>query len=61
MHADFTAAVRAMTRSARTFEPIAANAALYEELYQQVYRRMYKGLAPLYARIRRITGYPPAD
>jgi sugar (pentulose or hexulose) kinase len=44
-----------MTRSARTFEPIAANADLYEELYQQVYRRMYKGLAPLYARIRRIT------
>jgi len=61
LHADFPAAVRAMTRSARSFEPIAANAALYEELYQQVYRRMYKGLAPLYARIRRITGYPPPD
>ena len=41
--------------------PIAANAALYDELYEQVYRRMYKGLAPLYARIRPITGYPPAD
>jgi sugar (pentulose or hexulose) kinase len=61
IHADFATAVRAMTRSARTFEPIATHAALYEDLYQQVYRRMYRGLAPLYARIRRITGYPPPD
>jgi sugar (pentulose or hexulose) kinase len=61
LHADFASAVRAMTRSARTFEPIPAHSALYEELYQQVYRRMYKGLAPLYARIRRITGYPAPD
>ncbi len=61
IHADFATAVRAMTRSTCTFEPIAANAALYEDLYQQVYRRMYRGLAPLYARIRRITGYPPPD
>jgi sugar (pentulose or hexulose) kinase len=50
-----------MTRCTRTFEPIAANASLYDDLYRQVYRRMYRGLAPLYARIRRITGYPAAD
>jgi sugar (pentulose or hexulose) kinase len=61
LHGDFLAAVRAMTRTARTFEPIAAHAALYEELYQQVYRRMYRRLSPLYARIRGITGYPPPD
>jgi sugar (pentulose or hexulose) kinase len=61
LHADFASAVRAMTRTARTFEPILAHSALYDELYQQVYRRMYKGLAPLYARIRRITGYPAPD
>jgi sugar (pentulose or hexulose) kinase len=61
LHGDFATAVRAMTRRARTFEPIAVHAALYEELYQQVYRRMYRGLSPLYARIRRITGYPPPD
>ncbi len=61
LHADFPAAVRAMTRVARTFEPDAKNAALYDQLYEQVYQKMYPRLAPLYARIRAITGYPARD
>ena len=61
LHADFDTAVRAMTRVSRTFEPDATNAALYDQLYDQVYRRMYARLAPLYARIRAITGYPARD
>jgi len=60
LHGDFATAVKRMTRVARTFEPDAARADLYEALYAQVYRRMYGRLAPLYASIRRITGYPPA-
>lgn len=58
LHPDFPSAVRAMTRVSRTFEPDARNAALYDELYGQVYQKMYARLAPLYARIRAITGYP---
>ena len=61
LHPDFPAAVRAMTRVARTFEPDAKNAALYDQLYEQVYQKMYPRLAPLYARIRDITGYPARD
>lgn len=61
LHADFPTAVRAMTRVARTFEPNAQNAALYDELYKQVYQKMYPRLAPLYARIRAITGYPARE
>ena len=56
LHPDFPTAVRAMTRVARTFEPDAKNAALYDQLYEQVYQKMYPRLAPLYARIRAITG-----
>jgi len=58
LHADFGAAVREMTRVARTFEPDAGNAALYDALYAEVYQKMYGRLAPLYARLRAITGYP---
>ena len=61
LHADFPTAVKAMTRVARTFEPDLKNAALYDELYEQVYQKMYGRLAPLYARIRAITGYPARD
>ncbi len=61
LHADFPSAVRAMTRVARTFEPDASNAALYDQLYEQVYQKMYPRLAPLYARLRAITGYPSRD
>ena len=61
LHADFPTAVKAMTRISRTFEPDAKNAALYDELYGQVYQKMYPRLAPLYERIRAITGYPARD
>ena len=61
LHGDFGTAVRSMTRVERTFEPDVRNAALYDELYGQVYQKMYARLAPLYARIRAITGYPSRD
>jgi sugar (pentulose or hexulose) kinase len=59
LHPGFEAAVRAMTRCARTFEPNAAHHALYDRLYQRVYQPMYERLRPLYESIREITGYPP--
>ena len=61
LHGDFATAVKSMTRVARSFEPDAKNAALYDELYEQVYQKMYPRLAPLYERIRAITGYPSRD
>jgi sugar (pentulose or hexulose) kinase len=61
LHPDFPTAVRAMTRVERTFEPDGTNAGLYDELYEQVYQKMYSRLAPLYARLRAITGYPARD
>ena len=61
LHADFATAVKEMTRVARVFEPDRRNADLYDELYAQVYQRMYPRLAPLYRRIRQITGYPARD
>ena len=50
-----------MTRVSRTFEPDRRNADLYDALYEQVYSRMYRRLAPLYRRLRDITGYPSRD
>lgn len=61
LHGDFSTAVKAMTRTGRAFEPDATNAARYNELYHRVYKRMYKQLAPLYADIQNITGYPRLD
>jgi len=61
LHSGFDAAVAAMVRTGRCFEPIAANAALYENLYQRVYKRMYAQLSPLNAEIQKITGYPRID
>jgi sugar (pentulose or hexulose) kinase len=53
LHPDFPAAVAAMTRQGRTFEPDPGRAALYDELYTRVYRRMYRRLGALYANLRR--------
>jgi sugar (pentulose or hexulose) kinase len=58
LHAGFTGAVAAMSRTERTFEPNPSVRALYDALYHRVYRRMYGRLQPLYAAIREITGYP---
>ncbi len=59
LHPSFEAAVAAMTRIAETREPSPIAHAVYEDLYRNVYLRMYDRLRPLYAEIRRITGYPP--
>jgi sugar (pentulose or hexulose) kinase len=58
LHPDFGAAVAAMSRVARTFEPRPKEQALYDALYRRVYKQMYARLRPLYEAIREITGYP---
>ena len=58
VHADVPAAVRAMCRVGRVFEPEAAAVKTYDALYREVYRELYPRLRPLYRRIRAITGYP---
>lgn len=58
LHRDFDAAVAAMTRTVRTFEPDPARATLHRAMHERVYARMYRRLLPLYREIRGITGYP---
>ncbi len=58
LHEDFPAAVSAMTRVGRTFEPNRENFRLYDALYREVYLKMYDRLKPLYRKIQDITGYP---
>jgi sugar (pentulose or hexulose) kinase len=55
---DFDTAVKSMTHSCQSFEPIKRNHELYERLYKEVYMKMYRQLKPLYEAIREITGYP---
>lgn len=55
---DFSAAVAAMTRVGKTYQPDAANHKVYDQLYQRVYKEMYPRLQPLYRDIQKITGYP---
>ena len=59
LHPSFDAAVEEMTRVAETRDPDPVTRTTYEQLYRRVYLRMYERLWPLYAEIRRITGYPP--
>ncbi len=59
LHPSFDAAVAAMTRIAETRDPDPAARAVYDDLYRNVYLKLYERLQPLYAEIRRITGYPP--
>lgn len=56
LHEGFDAAAKNMTRVGRRFEPVAANARLYERLYREVYTHMYGRLQPLYRRLRTIVG-----
>lgn len=58
LHADFPAAIAAMTRTGQVFQPDPAAQRVYQQLYTQVYLHMYRRLRPLYRRIRQITGYP---
>jgi sugar (pentulose or hexulose) kinase len=58
LHPDIPAAVQAMTRIGSVRDPDPTAHATYEELFRHVYRPMYRRLRPLYAEIRRITGYP---
>ena len=58
LHPDFPAAVKAMTRVGRVFDPDPATSSLYDRLYRRVYTQLYARLQPLYEEIRSITGYP---
>jgi sugar (pentulose or hexulose) kinase len=58
LYPDFGAAIAAMTRIGRVFEPVPANREIYDRLYRRVYRRMYGRLQPMYREIAAITGYP---
>ena len=58
LHADFPAAIAAMTRVGTVFTPQPEAQQVYQRLYQEVYLRMYRQLKPLYQSIRQITGYP---
>jgi sugar (pentulose or hexulose) kinase len=54
LHRDYPAAVAAMTRIERQFEPRPEVNVLYEALYREAYLRMYDRLAPLYSALQRI-------
>ncbi|MDI9569333.1 MAG: FGGY-family carbohydrate kinase [Pseudomonadota bacterium] len=56
LHPDFAAAIAAMTRLGRVFEPHPERRDIYEQLYKRVYLQMYRRLKPLYEAIREITG-----
>jgi len=58
-YGDFPAAVKAMTRIGKVFEPVPRNRDIYRELFEKVYLKLYDRLKPLYEDIRQITGYPP--
>ncbi|MEM8857882.1 MAG: FGGY-family carbohydrate kinase [Chloroflexota bacterium] len=60
LHADFSSAVKAMTRTGQVFEPNASNHQIYIELYERVYKKMYAQLRQFYRDIRDIVGYPAA-
>ena len=58
VYPDIVTAARRMIRTQTVFEPDPSHADLYRQLYDRVYCKMYPALSPLYARIRKITGYP---
>ncbi|MBF0201976.1 MAG: FGGY-family carbohydrate kinase [Desulfamplus sp.] len=58
IHPDFMSAVNRMVRIQRQFVPSPENVHLYHRLHTEVYQGIYRALAPLYRKIRDITGYP---
>jgi sugar (pentulose or hexulose) kinase len=58
IHASFEAAMGCMVSEHKVYEPDPVRSELYRRLYRRVYRKIYKAMAPLYAEIQKITGYP---
>lgn len=58
LHASFKAAIGCMVSEHKVYDPDPMQVELYRQLYRKVYRRIYKAMAPLYAEIKKITGYP---
>ena len=58
VHGSVRDAVTAMAHEGARFTPEPDAVRTYDALYRDVYRPLYARLAPLYRRIRAITGYP---
>ena len=58
IHSSFAEAVGQMVQIQSVFEPDPMHVALYRQLYRRVYQKIYQAMAPLYAEIKEITGYP---
>jgi len=58
LHGSVREAVTAMAHEGARFTPERDAVRTYDALYREVYRPLYARLAPLYHRIRAITGYP---
>jgi sugar (pentulose or hexulose) kinase len=58
IHPCFESAMGCMVSEQKVFEPDPVRVHLYRRLYRRVYRKIYKSMAPLYAEIKKITGYP---
>jgi len=58
IYSSFEEAISQMVHVQTIFEPDPEHVALYRKLYHKVYRKIYTAMAPLYAEIREITGYP---
>ncbi|MBN2147600.1 MAG: FGGY-family carbohydrate kinase [Anaerolineales bacterium] len=59
LHTDFPAAIQAMTRIQRVYEPRPREHEIYDGLYRHVYLKMYRHLKLLYEEIQQVTNYPP--
>ena len=54
-YGSYAEAIGAMVRLRDTFEPDAAEHALYERIYQEVFTKYYKTVTPLHKRLRALT------
>jgi len=55
LHADYTTALKAMTRLGETFMPDRQASQVYDQLYNEVYLHMYSRLQPFYKAMQSIT------